>query len=166
MTELFQFTLFGLMLGCVYAIAAMGLVLTYTVTGVFNFAHGAVGMLAAFVYFELRVRHGVPTPLALAAVVLVLAPLMGVAVERLLRRFHGTDYATSLVVTVALTVGLLGLSQNVFDPGEARNLPLLFGDHRVVLFDVPITYDRIAQVVVAALVAFGLRFLLFGTPIG
>ena len=33
MTELFQFTLFGLMLGCVYAIAAMGLVLTYTVTG-------------------------------------------------------------------------------------------------------------------------------------
>ena len=166
MTELFQFTLFGLMLGCVYAIAAMGLVLTYTVTGVFNFAHGAVGMLAAFVYFELRVRLGVPTPLAVAVVVLVLAPLMGVAVERLLRRFQGTDYATSLVVTVALTVGLLGLSQNVFDPGEARNLPLLFGDHRVVLFDVPITYDRIAQVVVAALVAFGLRFLLFGTPIG
>ena len=38
MTELLQFTLFGLMLGCVYAIAAMGLVLTYTVTGVFNFA--------------------------------------------------------------------------------------------------------------------------------
>ena len=31
MTELFQYTLFGLMLGCVYAIAAMGLVLTYTV---------------------------------------------------------------------------------------------------------------------------------------
>src|SRR3546814_8191008 len=55
MTELFQFTLFGLMLGCVYAIAAMGLVLTYTVTGVFNFAHGAVGMIAAFVYYELRV---------------------------------------------------------------------------------------------------------------
>ena len=48
-TELFQFTLFGLMLGCVYAIASMGLVLTYTVTGVFNFAHGAVGMVAAFV---------------------------------------------------------------------------------------------------------------------
>jgi branched-chain amino acid transport system permease protein len=165
-TELLQFTLFGLMLGCVYAIAAMGLVLTYTVTGVFNFAHGAVGMLAAFVYFELRVRHGVPTPVAVAVVVLVLAPLMGVVVERLLRRFQGTDYATSLVVTVALTVGLLGLSQNVFDPGEARNLPLLFGDNRIVLFDVPITYDRIAQVVVAALVAFGLRFLLFATPLG
>ena len=62
MTELLQFTLFGLMLGCVYAIASMGLVLTYTVTGVFNFAHGAVGMIAAFGYYELRVNHDVPTP--------------------------------------------------------------------------------------------------------
>jgi branched-chain amino acid transport system permease protein len=165
-TELFQFTLFGLMLGCIYAIAAMGLVLTYTVTGVFNFAHGAVGMLAAFIYFELRVQHDVPTPIAIVIVVFVLAPLMGVAAERVLRRFQGTDYATSLVVTIALTVALLGLAQNIFDPGDARNLPLLFGDRRFVLFSVPITYDRIAQVVVAAAVAFGLRFLLFRTPLG
>jgi branched-chain amino acid transport system permease protein len=165
-TELFQFTLFGLMLGCVYAIAAMGLVLTYTVTGVFNFAHGAVGMLCAFVYFELRVEHGWPTPIAVAVVVFLLAPVLGLVVERLLRRFQGTDYATSLVVTVALTVGLLGLAQKLFDPGEARNVPLLLGDHRITLFSVPITYDRIAQVVVAVAVAFGLRFLLFGTPLG
>jgi branched-chain amino acid transport system permease protein len=166
MTELFQFTLFGLMLGCVYAIAAMGLVLTYTVTGVFNFAHGAVGMLAAFCYFELRVRHDVPTPIAVLLVVLLLAPLMGLVVERLLRRFQHADFATSLVVTVALTVGFLGLAQKLFDPGEARNLPLLFGEHRFELFSVPITYDRLAQVVIAAAVAFGLRFLLFRTPLG
>src|SRR5690242_6602274 len=105
MTELFQFTLFGLMLGCIYAIAAMGLVLTYTVTGVFNFGHGAVGMIAAFCYFELRVRHGLSTPIAVFIVVFLLAPVMGLIVERLLRRFQGADYATSLVVTVALTVG-------------------------------------------------------------
>jgi branched-chain amino acid transport system permease protein len=164
--ELFQFGLFGLMLGCVYAIAAMGLVLTYTVTGVFNFAHGAVGMLAAFCYYDLRVTHDVPTPIALLVVVVVGAPLVGFVVERLLRRFQGADFATSLVVTVALTVALLGLSQRLFDPGEARHVPFLFGDRRIVLFDVPISYDRIAQVGVAAAVAFGLRFLLFGTPLG
>jgi branched-chain amino acid transport system permease protein len=165
-TELFQFTLFGLMLGCVYAIAAMGLVLTYTVTGVFNFAHGAVGMLAAFTYFELRVVHGVPTPVAVALVVFVFAPLMGLGVERLLRRFQGADYATALVVTVALTIGVLGLAQNVFDPREARNLPFLFGSRRFVVLDVPIAYDRIFHVAVAAAVAFGLRSLLFRTPLG
>ena len=166
MTELFQFTLFGLMLGCVYAIAAMGLVLTYTVTGVFNFAHGAVGMLAAFTYFEMRERHGVPTPIAVVVVVCVLAPLGGLAAERLLRRFQHVDFATSLVVTVALTVGLLGVATRLFDPGEARYVPYLFGDHRIEVLSVPITYDRMFVVVVAAAVAFGLRFLLFGTPLG
>jgi len=165
-TELLQFTLFGLMLGCVYAIAAMGLVLTYTVTGVFNFAHGAVGMIAAFTYYELRVRHDLPAPLAVLIVVLLMAPLAGVGAERLMRRFRGADYATSLVVTVALTVGLLGLTQQVFDPGEARHVPYLFGDNRIVLLDVPISYDRLAQVAVALVVAFGLRALLFRTPTG
>src|SRR5258706_11497578 len=166
MTELLQYVLFGLMLGCVYAIASMGLVLTYTVTGVFNFAHGAVGMVAAYAYFELRVRHNVPTPIALALVVLVLAPITGLGAERLLRRFRGADYATSLVVTIALTVGLLGLATKVFPPQDARNIPLLFGNHRILVASVPLTYDRIAQVVIALAVAFGLRFLLFGTPLG
>src|SRR4051794_39608631 len=128
-TELLQFTLFGLMLGCVYAIAAMGLVLTYTVTGVFNFAHGAVGMLAAFAYFQLRVKEGVPTAPAVVIVVFVFAPLAGLLVERILRRFRGADYATSLVVTIALTVGLLGLATRAFDPRVARFVPYLFGNH-------------------------------------
>ena len=166
MTELLQFTLFGLMLGCIYAIAAMGLVLTYTVTGVFNFAHGAVGMLAAFVYFELRVEHGVPTPLAVVVVVFLFAPAMGIVAERLLRRFEGADYARSLVVTIALTVALLGVATRVFDPGEARHMPFLFGNNRITILSVPITYDRIAMVVIAVIVAFGLRALLFRTPTG
>lgn len=166
MTELLQFTIFGLILGCVYAIAAMGLVLTYTVTGVFNFAHGAVGMLAAFGYYELRVEHNVPTPIAVILVVFLGAPIAGVCVERLLRRFQGADYATSLVVTVALTVGLLGIGLRSFDPGSARLAPYLFGNNRIVLLDVPISYDRIAQVGVAIAVAFGLRVLLFNTPLG
>jgi branched-chain amino acid transport system permease protein len=165
-TELLQFTLFGLMLGCVYAVAAMGLVLTYTVTGVFNFAHGAVGMLAAFGYYELRVKHDVPTPVAVVLVVAVMGPAAGLLAERMLRRFRGADYATSLVVTIALTIGLLGLATQAFDPAEARNVPFLFGNRRITVASVPISYDRLFQVVVAVAVAFGLRFLLFGTPTG
>ena len=166
MTELIQYTLFGLMLGCVYAIAAMGLVLTYNVTGVFNFAHGAVGMLAAFCFYEFRVNQGVPPVVALVIVVGIGAPLAGLVVERLMRRFQGTDWATSLVVTVAITVALLGLGLRVFDPTKARRLPFLFGNNRIVIFDVPISYDRIAHVAVAIGVAYGLRLLLFQTALG
>lgn len=42
-------TVFGLYLGAAYAIAASGLVLTYTTTRVFNLAHGATAMVMAFV---------------------------------------------------------------------------------------------------------------------
>ena len=69
-----QFTLVGLSTGCVLAVAASGLVLTYTTTGVFNFAHGAVGMVAAFLYYRIHVDGGVPVPIALAIVLLVVAP--------------------------------------------------------------------------------------------
>jgi len=166
LTELLQFTLFGLMLGCVFAIAAMGLVLTYTVTGVFNFAHGAVGMLCAFAYYELRVEQHVPTPIAVVIVVALMAPAMGIVVERLMRRFQGVDYATSMVVTVALTVALLCIAQKLFDPKKARDVPLLFGQQKFVIADVPITFDRVAMVVIAIAVAFAMRLLLFRTPVG
>ena len=166
MTELLQFTLFGLMLGCVYAIAAMGLVLTYNISGVFNFAHGAVGMLAAFLFYDLNVERGVPTLFALLIVVFIFSPLLGLLVERIMRSFQGADFATSLVVTVALTVGLLGLAERIYDPGQARFMPQLLGENKIRPFDVPITYDQIAQVILAIGVAFGLRFLLFGTSIG
>jgi hypothetical protein len=46
-TEFFQFTVLGIAAGSIYAIAAAGLVLTYTTTGVFNFAHGALGMISS-----------------------------------------------------------------------------------------------------------------------
>jgi branched-chain amino acid transport system permease protein len=46
--EFLRLTILGLATASIFALAASGLVLTYTTTGVFNFAHGAVGMLGAF----------------------------------------------------------------------------------------------------------------------
>ena len=59
MSSFLEFTLIGISIGCVFAIAASGLVLTYTTTGVFNFAHGAVGMVSAFLFYQLRTEIGV-----------------------------------------------------------------------------------------------------------
>ena len=53
----------GLITGAVFAIAASGLVVTYSTSGVFNFAHGALGMLCAYVYWDLRVNNSHTWPL-------------------------------------------------------------------------------------------------------
>ena len=71
-------TVLGLSTAAIFALAASGLVLTYTTTGIFNFAHGAIAMLGAFTYWQLHVDWGWPIPLALATVVLVIAPGLGV----------------------------------------------------------------------------------------
>ena len=43
-----QVALLGVIVGCVYALSATGIVLTYSATGVFNIAHFAIGLLAGY----------------------------------------------------------------------------------------------------------------------
>jgi branched-chain amino acid transport system permease protein len=166
-TELFRFTLFGLMLGCVYAIASMGLVLTYTVTGVFNFAHGAVGMFLAFVYWELRVNQGWPTPLALLVTLGVCAPLIGVALDVLVMRrlLRGASVATKLVVTLALLLAFQGAALALWGI-ELRVVPGLWGDRSFGVLDLVVTWDQVTTVLIAVLVAFALRLLFRRTRLG
>ena len=112
MNEFVTFLIAGIVTGSVYALAASGLVVTYTTTGVFNFAHGAVGMISAFLYWQLRVGFNLPAPIALIAVIVVCAPLFGALVERfLIRPLKDMSLATSLVVTIGLMVGLMGLAE-------------------------------------------------------
>ena len=77
MTELIKYVIEGIPLGCVFALVAIGLVLTYKVSGVFNLAFGAQAFAAAAVYYVLRVQHGWPTPPAAIVAVLVVSPLIG-----------------------------------------------------------------------------------------
>ena len=77
-----QYTLLGLILGGVYGIAASGLVLTYTTSGIFNFAHGAIAMLSAYTYWQFRVGWHWSAPLALFVVLGVMAPLLGAHARR------------------------------------------------------------------------------------
>jgi branched-chain amino acid transport system permease protein len=164
--ELLAFTVIGVVTGAVYAIAASGLVVTYATSGVFNIAHGAVGMAMAFVYWQLRVAWGWPTPLALGAVLLVIAPGFGALVERfLVRRTRTISTAASLVVTIGLMVLLIGLVNTIWKP-EARQLPSFFPSSGFVVFGVRVSAEQAITAGLAVAVAVGLRLLLFRTRVG
>jgi branched-chain amino acid transport system permease protein len=161
------FTIVGLSTAAIYAVIASGLVLTYTTTGVFNFAQGAAGMLAAFTYWQMTVGWGWPAPLAVFAVLFVLAPGFGVLLERVIfRGLEGTSEATKLVVSISLLVAMIGFAQWVWAPDQARVvLPFFSGDK----FDVgstTITYHQAITIFVAIAVAIGLRLLLYRTRLG
>ena len=71
------YSVIGVATGCIYALTASGLVVTYTTSGIFNFAHGAIGMLMAFTYWQLTVQNDWPQWLGLIVVLGVIAPALG-----------------------------------------------------------------------------------------
>ena len=170
MDTFLQYTILGLVTGGVYGIAASGLVVTYTTSGIFNFAHGAVAMLAAFTYWQLRWGWGWPAPIALVVVLGVLAPLLGALLYGVVMRgLRGTSEVARIVVPVSVMLGFLALSTWIWDPTprSPRLFLLFFGaDNTVSVAGVNLAWHEVAAVVIALLVALGLRFLFFGTRTG
>ena len=71
MQQLISNVLSGLSYGSVYALLAVGLVLAYKTSGVFNLAYGAQAFVSGAVYYDVRVRHHWPIPLAFILAVLI-----------------------------------------------------------------------------------------------
>jgi len=166
MSNFLQFTVFGIMLGAGYAIAATGLVVTYTTSGVFNFAQGAVGMIAAFGYWELVSAHHQPTLVALLLVLILGASIAGAFVERvLMRRLHGASAERPVMVTLGLMVILTGVATVVWSPTVQRTVnPQINGQFRLV--GINIQYQYVLIIGVAIAVAAGLRLLFYSTRTG
>jgi branched-chain amino acid transport system permease protein len=161
-----QFTVVGIATGCIYALTATGLTVTYITSGIFNFAHGAVGMIAAFAYWELAVEHGWPQLPAVLAVLLVLAPIMGLLIEQLMRRLHGAPTEVTLVITLGVLLALIGVAQTRWDPGQARVLTEFFPGEQVRIFGINVTYHELIVMLTTVAVVIGLRLFLYRTRAG
>src|SRR4051794_15709715 len=96
--------------GAIYSLIAAGLVLTYSTSGVFNFAHGAVAFATALVYYE--VHTGLHWPIVPAAIIsiVVFAPGLGLLLDAVVfRRLVGASETARLVATVGLLVAIPSL---------------------------------------------------------
>ena len=82
MTELLSYAIRGFPVGCVFALMAVGLVLTYKTSGVFNLAFGAQAFVSAAVYYETRVRHDWPIVPAFVLAVVILGPAIGFVLDK------------------------------------------------------------------------------------
>ncbi|MFQ6013903.1 MAG: branched-chain amino acid ABC transporter permease [Anaerolineae bacterium] len=137
-----QFFVTGILTGGVYALVALGLVLIYKSSQVFNFAQGTLLMFGAFVCWHFLVPLGWPLWLSLIAAIIV-AVLMGLLIERLaLRPLIGQPILATIMMTLAMAELIKGLSILIW--GSVRQVyPELFplkpliiplgGDLRIVL---------------------------------
>lgn len=163
-------TVFGLSFAAIYFIAASGLVVTYTTSGVFNFAHGAVAMVCAFLFWELRVQQGWDTWIAFVVVLFVFAPLLGILAERVLMRFlSGADTITKILATLAVMLLLIEFGQKQWDPNKYPVTPTLqrfFGGNKITVAGAPVTWHDLVIYASTILVAVVLYILLTRSRLG
>jgi ABC-type branched-subunit amino acid transport system ATPase component/branched-subunit amino acid ABC-type transport system permease component len=116
MEKLIRFALSGAATGAVYSMMAAGLVLTYSTSGVFNFAHGAIAFSCAVLYFELNSGLHWPIVPALIATVFIFAPLLGLVLDLLMfRALAKANEAAKLVGTVGLLIAIPALTTFIVD---------------------------------------------------
>lgn len=120
MTDLLNALIGGTPIGCVFALLAVGLVLTYRTAGVFNLAFGAQAFVSAAVYYDTRVRHEWPIWAAFVLSVLVVAPALGWLLDRsLFRHLRGARSIAKLVTTLGLLVAIPEITKLWFGGGAS-----------------------------------------------
>ncbi|GGU56013.1 ABC transporter permease subunit [Streptomyces lavendofoliae] len=127
----YDLVLAGLAVGSAAALTGIGLIVTYRATGVLNLAHGAIAMVCAYVLRELVVEAGWPLPLAACLTLLVVAPGIGLVLDRAVFRpaaVLGLDPARTLVASIGVFVLLVGGATLVWGEGARADAPVLLGD--------------------------------------
>ena len=110
MDKFLTLTVSGTVSGAIYSLVAAGLVLTYSSSGVFNFAYGAIAFAVGFVFYELNTGLHWHPYLAAAFALLVFAPALALAMNRLVfRRLVDADESARIVAAVGLSVAIPAL---------------------------------------------------------
>jgi len=175
MSELAAYTVIGLGLGAIFALAALGIVLIYRATGVLNFAHGAMGMFSTFVAWQ--VFYGWVHPAwmptwaltALAVLVgLVFAVILGLVLELAVFQWVRTrPPVTKAVITIGVLLALQSAASLIWKNNQ-YHLPIYLAPQTWTreVAGVPIGANTIVIVVVAIGLAFGLAAFLQFTRLG
>ncbi|MEU6965995.1 ABC transporter permease subunit [Streptomyces chrestomyceticus] len=138
----YDLTLAGLAVGSAAALTGIGLIVTYRATGVLNFAHGAVAMVCAYVLRQLVVGWNWPLPPAAAVTLLLVAPGIGLALDRAVFRplsVRGTGPARTLVASLGVFVLLVGAAGLLWGPGARADAPALLPDDPWVQLGTAVT---------------------------
>ncbi len=161
----------GLVSGVLYALIALGFVLIFKASGVFNFAQGIMVVFAALTLVGLN-EHGVPAYVALALTVVVML-VLAVAVERaILRPLVNQPEIILFMATFGLTYVLIGLGELIFggDPKVmiSGELGLPSGSYRINMLGGYVQLQKIdiAAAIIASLMVAGLGIVFNRTRIG
>jgi branched-chain amino acid transport system permease protein len=166
---LFEQLINGITQGSVYALLALGFTMIFGTLRMVTFAHGEVYMIGAYVGFEM-IRLLYPSFFLALAAALVATALLGVVIEILAFHFlRDAPHATSLLVTIGISILLVNLAQLIWGP-ETQALPYSLLDKmdygEIEIGGIFISYLQMAVLGVTVLLMGLLYFLINKTKLG
>lgn len=161
---LVQNIVFGLLLGALYGLAAVGLSLVFGVTKFLNVAHGELLMLGGYVSFWLfnlyHVDPFVSLPLAALALVVVGVVLYLLLFSRTVKMDEEQKVQTTMLIGFGVSVILQNLAQRLWTADD-RSITTAYSRMSWTIFDIRFPIVRVASMVVALLLVVALhQFLL------
>ena len=183
MSDLVLYALLGLGAGAVFALLAVGLIVQFQASNVVNFAYGAMAMLCAYCFSELRTTGdlvlpvvGLPHRIPLASGGLALGPALVVTVAygaalgllvhaAVFRWLRHAPALAKVVASIGLMLALQALAVLQFGTA-AHPTPPVFAPGTVEVLGATVGQDRLAVAGIAVLLAVGLTLLYRFTRFG
>jgi ABC-type branched-subunit amino acid transport system ATPase component/branched-subunit amino acid ABC-type transport system permease component len=166
LAEFLVFVIAGLTAGAVYSLAGVGLVLTYRTSGIFNFAHGALATVSAYVFYTLHIEHSMPWLPAAAIAVGVLGPAMGLVLELLARRLQRSPFALQVAATVGLMLVVAAAVTLIYGNLTVRTVPVFLGSGSFRVAGTDVQWSDAITMLVGVVATALLWVLLRATRIG
>lgn len=165
----FEVLIGGLLSGVMYALVAIGFVLIYKASGVFNFAQGAMVFFAALTCVGMVDKWGLPMWLAIVLTMAVMV-VLGLAIEKVvLRRLVNQPEITLFMATIGLAFFIEGLAQLLWG-SQVHRLELPIDDVPIAFlmdrFNILVSQFDVTAAAVCAVLVTALALLFSRTKVG
>src|SRR6266567_2170501 len=154
----------GILSGSAYSLIAVGFVMVYKGSRIFNLAHAEIGAFGLFIAWYLQTHH---VPVLIAFVVgIIVSTLVAIIVERtLVRRLVDRSPLAALACTLGVAF-ILAAYEFIQFGVNIKTFPPPFGTFSFNIGNLTVTSSRIMIFVFAAATAIGLAIFLQGTKFG
>jgi branched-chain amino acid transport system permease protein len=145
----------GMLIGCAYALIAIGLTMIFGVMNIANFAHGEFYMLGGFIAYYLVSLAGLNYFLALPTAVVLVVVLSVILQHAIFRRLRSAPLMTTTLVTIGLSIFLEHVALMLWGP-QPQSIPTPFPTKPLSFFGIYTTpLYLFSMAVTAALIVVG-----------
>ena len=165
MIDFLNYLINGTLSGLLYALIAMGFVVIYRASKVFNFAQGELVVFGGYMVWWTIIQMGLPMWVGLP-IAFVSAAFFGLMIERIFfARLVGESVFSMVMVTIGLLILIRGVVLLIFGP-QVRAFPIIFPLDPIIIDDLIVSRSMLYGGILTIFIGVGLSWFFNRTRAG